>query len=71
VGLELWPLHLAVEDVELVAEHQDLDLFGFLGAQGKDGELEKAPQDPIAKRQDEEVARFGRHWRERLGHSHG
>jgi hypothetical protein len=31
VRLEDWPLYLAVEDVELVAENYDLDLLGFLG----------------------------------------
>jgi hypothetical protein len=32
VRLEDWPLHLTIEDVELVAENYDLDLLGFLGA---------------------------------------
>jgi hypothetical protein len=32
VWFEDWPLHLTVEDVDLVAENHDLDLLGFLGA---------------------------------------
>jgi hypothetical protein len=67
VRLEVRPLHLAVEDVELVSEHHDLDLLCVLGAQGKDCELQKAAQDPIAQRQDDEV-RFRLHGRGRLRH---
>jgi hypothetical protein len=32
VRLEVRPLHLAFEDVELVAKHQDLHLLSLLGA---------------------------------------
>ena len=53
--LEVRPLHLAAEDAELVAEDQDLDLLRFLGAQRQLGELEKATQQPVAKRQNDEV----------------
>jgi hypothetical protein len=67
VELEVRPLHLAIEDVELVSEHHDLDLLCVLGAQGKDGQLQKAAQDPIAQRQDDEV-RFRFHGRGRLRH---
>lgn len=59
VRLEGWPFHLAVEDVKLVAENHDLDLLGIIGPQGKDDELKKATQHPIAERQDDEVARLG------------
>ncbi len=37
--LEIRPLHLALEDAELVAEHQNLDLLGLLGAEGDDEKL--------------------------------
>ncbi len=37
--LEIRPLHLALEDAELVAEHQNLNLLGLLGAEGDDDEL--------------------------------
>lgn len=50
---EDWPLHLTMKDVELVAENYDLDLLGFLGAEGKDQELKKVTQHPIAKRHDD------------------
>jgi hypothetical protein len=62
------PPYLAAEDVELVAENHDLDLLGFLGAQGKDGGLKEAAQDPVAQRQDDEVARSRLHGRRRLRH---
>jgi hypothetical protein len=68
VQLEIRLLHLAVEDVELMAQHHDLDLLCFLGAQGEDGKLKKAPQNPIAKRHDDEMARFRFHGRRRLRH---
>jgi hypothetical protein len=38
-GLESRPLHLAPEDAELVAEHQNLHLLGVLGAEGDDDQL--------------------------------
>lgn len=38
VWLEVQPLQLAFEDMELVAENQDLDLVGLLGAQRKHGD---------------------------------
>jgi len=37
--LEIRPLHLALEDAELVKEHQTFNLLGLLGAEGDDDEL--------------------------------
>jgi hypothetical protein len=68
VWLEAWPLYRAAEDVELVAENHDFDLFGFFGPQGKDDDLKKATQNPIAERQDDEAARTRLHERRRLRH---
>jgi hypothetical protein len=64
---EVWPLHLAAEDVELVAENQDLDLLCFFRAQRQHGELEKATQRPVAERQNDEMG-FRLHGRGRLRH---
>jgi hypothetical protein len=68
VRLEDWPPYLAAEDVELVADNHDLDLLGFLGAQGKDDELKEAAQDPVAQRRDDEVTRSRLQGRRRLRH---
>jgi TPP-dependent trihydroxycyclohexane-1,2-dione (THcHDO) dehydratase len=55
--------------MELVAKNHDFDLLGILRAQGKDHEFKKATQDPVAQRQDDEVARSRLHGRRRLRHA--
>jgi hypothetical protein len=69
VRLEVWPFHLAIQVVKLMAENDDFDLLGFLGPQRKDDELKKATQNPVAKRQNGGVARTRLHGRRRLRHS--
>jgi hypothetical protein len=39
VRLEVWPSHLAIQDVKLMAENDDFDLLGFLGPKARTTEL--------------------------------
>jgi predicted AAA+ superfamily ATPase len=55
------PAHLAIEHMELVAKHQDLDLFGLIGAEREDDDLKEPTKTPVEEREDKEVSGCGLH----------
>jgi hypothetical protein len=65
---EMWPSHLALEHLELVPQHHDLDLLCVLGAKAQEDELKGPAQGPVQEGHDHEVARLGFHGPRRLWH---
>jgi len=64
---EIRARHLASEHLELMAEHDDLDLLCVLGAKPQDDELNQAAKGPVQEGHNHEVARL--HRRRRLRHA--
>jgi hypothetical protein len=65
---EVRPCDLASEHLELMAEHDDLDLLGIFGTKSEDDELKDPAQRPIEQRREDEVACLGLHGKRRLRH---
>src|SRR5436190_24185834 len=49
-GPQRWSMDLAAKDPEFMAQHQDLDLFGVLGAKHPHEEFDEADQRRVRKR---------------------
>jgi len=47
VGLEAWPLDLAVKNRQLVAEHKNLQLLGSVAAPEEHDQLKQAADDDV------------------------
>ncbi len=50
-GTELGPLHLAAQDLELVAEHGDLDVLGVLASQASKQHAEESARHQVEEQQ--------------------
>jgi hypothetical protein len=50
-GSELGPLYLAVQHVELVAEHGDLDILGVLASRASEQHAEEPARHEVEERQ--------------------